>query len=177
MKKNYHWIIILFVPANCTSKLQPADVVHQRTLKYHFKQGFNLWLAGEISKQIAGGVADGDVKCDFRIGVLREGLCGWLLDAWRQLADMKEMTVRGWAKCGLIRPFDREFQNEALEHQTELFRQNIPAVQEGSEDPTEEQEAEEVYEWQDDLTIAELQELALMEARRTWRAGPRQGGT
>ena len=37
LRETYTWLIFLYVPANCTSKLQPCDVIVQRPLKHGFK--------------------------------------------------------------------------------------------------------------------------------------------
>lgn len=48
MKKDHLRICVLFVPANCTSKLQPADVILQRPLKCAFSRCFKQWSAACI---------------------------------------------------------------------------------------------------------------------------------
>ena len=45
MKKEYPWICVLFILANCTSKLQPVDVILQRPLKCGFINCFKQWSA------------------------------------------------------------------------------------------------------------------------------------
>lgn len=164
IKKEHPEIIVLYIPANCTSKLQPADVCLQRPLKYRLKQGFNKSLAKDMGGQLAAGVAPKDVKCNFKIGPLREGICGWLLGAWKEVQMMDNMIKRGWRRS-MLGPelFDREFQNTALEHQADLFTR-VPQVEEhnGEEDPTVgDGLSDDVYEWDDDLPIGELQRRAL----------------
>jgi hypothetical protein len=41
MKENFPHILLLFVPANCTSKLQVMDVVFQRPFKHAIHQLYN----------------------------------------------------------------------------------------------------------------------------------------
>lgn len=46
-------IHLVFVPANCTSKLQVADVTLQRPFKATIRRCFEQWAAEEMRKQIA----------------------------------------------------------------------------------------------------------------------------
>ncbi len=50
MKENFPHILLLFVPANCTSKLQVMDVVFQRPFKHAIHQLYNQFQATEIAK-------------------------------------------------------------------------------------------------------------------------------
>jgi hypothetical protein len=69
------WLCVVYVPANCTSKLQPADVILQRPLKGAFRAGFNTWLIGVAQSQFEKGVTPSNVQLDFTIGLLREQSC------------------------------------------------------------------------------------------------------
>lgn len=121
MKREHPHICVLFVPANCTSKLQPADVILQRPLKCAFSRSFKQWSAACIQKQLEDDVSI--VQLDLSIKTLREELCTWLLQAWKEVGSRKQMIVKGWGKCGLLRVFDRAFQAEAMESHshTSLF--------------------------------------------------------
>ncbi|GAQ88167.1 hypothetical protein KFL_004060010 [Klebsormidium nitens] len=58
MAERFPLVKVLFVPANCTGKLQPADVVLQRPFKHRFRQQFNSWQAAEVAAQIEGGMGE-----------------------------------------------------------------------------------------------------------------------
>jgi hypothetical protein len=62
MKENFPHILLLFVPANCTFKLQVMDVVFQRPFKHAIHQLYNQFQAVEIAKQIKAGVNPSKVK-------------------------------------------------------------------------------------------------------------------
>jgi len=62
MKENFPHILLLFVPANCTSKLQLMDVIFQRPFKHAIHQLYNQFQAAEIAKQIKAGVDPSKVK-------------------------------------------------------------------------------------------------------------------
>ena len=69
------WLCVVYVPANCTSKLQPADVILQRPLKAAFRTEFNSWMIENSMSQFLTGASPSDVKLDFTIGTLREQAC------------------------------------------------------------------------------------------------------
>ena len=50
IKRKHPEILILFIPANCTSILQPAHIIIQRPLKHAFMNQFNSWTMENITK-------------------------------------------------------------------------------------------------------------------------------
>ena len=59
MKKQHPRIHLVYVPANCTSRLQLCDVALQRPFKSCIKQSFNDWAATAIAAQIKCGKVTG----------------------------------------------------------------------------------------------------------------------
>jgi hypothetical protein len=108
------FIKLLYVAAGCTSKGQPADVIQQKPLKAGIKRGFDLYMAGQVAKQIADGVPPSEVQLDLRMGTLREEIVKWAKESFHSLMGRQDMVCKGWKKCGLLRAFDPEFQKEAL---------------------------------------------------------------
>jgi hypothetical protein len=82
MKENFPHIFLLFVLANCTSKLQVMDVVFQRPFKHAIHQLYNQFQAAEIAKQIKAGVDPSKVKLQTTIAQLRGEVMGFLRGAW-----------------------------------------------------------------------------------------------
>ena len=52
MKNNYSHIHVLYIPENCTSIYQHADVILQRPFKYIFRQEFNKYTMSMIISHI-----------------------------------------------------------------------------------------------------------------------------
>jgi hypothetical protein len=111
MKSNYPIIHLLFIPANCTSIFQPADVILQRPFKHAFRVEFNKFTMDVISNQID---KDEDLKVDLKMSTLRPKICGWLFTAWHNLTTRREMVKKGWSYTGLQRAFEPEFQKQAM---------------------------------------------------------------
>jgi hypothetical protein len=125
----------MFVPANCTSKLQVADVVLQRPLKHRFRQQFNTWQAQQVALQVLGKVEPKDIKLDLGVKELRGKVVGWLMTAWEELAVEEQMIRRGWEKCRLGKIHDSAFQSHAI---SECLTKGLLANFEPLEDREEE---------------------------------------
>ena len=59
LQREHPRIHLVYVPANCTSKLQLADVALQRPFKSCITQNFNEWAATAIATQIRSGEVTG----------------------------------------------------------------------------------------------------------------------
>ena len=53
---------VVFVPANCTSELQPLDLSVNKVLKDHMKTKFTQWYADQVSAPLTNGKAIEEVK-------------------------------------------------------------------------------------------------------------------
>jgi hypothetical protein len=74
MKSNYPRNHLFFIPANCTSNFQPADVILQRPFKHAIRVEFNKFTMDVISNQID---KDEDLKVDLKMSTLRPKICRW----------------------------------------------------------------------------------------------------
>ena len=94
----YH---LIFVPAGCTSKAQPADVALQRPFKAGIVNEFTRWMTSEIHHLIKGGMAPAEIKVDTGLARLKPMLVGWAWGSWSTLRKKRELIIEGWRKCGL----------------------------------------------------------------------------
>ncbi|KAL3677917.1 hypothetical protein R1sor_020873 [Riccia sorocarpa] len=115
LEETHTWIALLFVPAGCTSKFQPCDVIVQRPLKDAFRKEFQGWCVREISNMLTESSSPEDIKMDFSISTLRKLACDSLFSAHNQVASKKEMIRCGWRKCGLLQAWEHEHQLRAVE--------------------------------------------------------------
>ena len=106
MKQGYSNILVLYVPPNCTGKLQPQDVVVQKPLKGGIKAGFREFQVTKFRE--AQRTGNYKVLCDFRISVIKPFTPTWLYAGWKRVADDMDMVRKGWAKCGLTGVFEPE---------------------------------------------------------------------
>jgi hypothetical protein len=135
--KTHSEILMLFVPANCTTIFQPADVILQRPFKHGFRQQFDLWTMEEMDKQLQTRAVE-DIKMDFRMSTIKPHLCAWLLKAWQHV-DKENLIQRGWEQCGIKQAFEASVQSLAMQQNmmTPLFL-DIPAAELDTGDKEEE---------------------------------------
>lgn len=93
-------IHLVFVPANCTSKLQVADVALQRPFKRGITQRFNQWAASRVAEQIADGEIVGLAE-SMKMSTIKPLALEWCIESWKELKERKDLIVHGWHKCCL----------------------------------------------------------------------------
>ena len=100
LRQKHPRIHLVYVPANCTSKLQVADVALQRPFKSHIRSQFNSWAAAQIKEQIAAGQEKvvGFADC-FGMAKLKPLTLQWCIESWQRLCDEKSYVAQGWYKC------------------------------------------------------------------------------
>jgi hypothetical protein len=98
-------IIVLFVPACCTSDLQPLDLTVNALLKKKQKEQFTEWYADEIGKQIDNGVAYTDVRVEFPLSFVKPQHAKWVITTIRFLNDKPQIIFKGFELAGLLSCF------------------------------------------------------------------------
>ena len=89
---------LVFVPANCTSKLQVADAALQRPFKAGVRRSFETWAADLLLQQISAGCVVG-LREHFGMVNLKRHVLQWCVDSWEQLQRQKHIIAEGWYKC------------------------------------------------------------------------------
>ena len=115
LRTHFPRIHLIFVPPNCTSKLQVADVALQRPFKHGITSRFNMWAAQQFKTQIAEGHIVG-LSESFKMKVIKPLVLQWCIDSWSELKERKELILKGWEKCctSLFNVHDRTKRLEAL---------------------------------------------------------------
>jgi hypothetical protein len=130
-------IHLVFIPANCTGKLQVADVVLQRPFKSVVKASFNRWAGEQIAEQIADGKVVGLSEM-LKMSSIKPLALQWCIDSWRGLQERKALILSGWKKCctSLYDVHDREKRIDALSMAVDqkLDLTHIPEEEEQDED-------------------------------------------
>lgn len=97
------WLKLVFVPANCTGFLQPADVSLNKPFKTHVRQSAESWLADQFD---AGKVPD------LRIRNLRPLAAQWMRDALNYLGTT-DAASNGLRRIGLHTCWRADIVNQA----------------------------------------------------------------
>jgi hypothetical protein len=129
MKEKHPEILLIFVPSNCTSVLQPADVILQRPFKHAFRQQYDMYTSESIDTQLATKAAK-DVRVDTKMSTLKPLLYSWLLLSWQHI-NKPQMIKVGWSQCGLLQAFQQPFQVHAMDEnmKTPLFLNEPAAIE------------------------------------------------
>jgi hypothetical protein len=78
LKAKYPGLHILYIPPNCTSALQPLDVLYNGQLKCFLKSCSGKWLADHIAAQLQSGVPPEEVKVPRTKTELIGPFCDWM---------------------------------------------------------------------------------------------------
>ncbi len=103
MRQKQPRIHLVYVPANCTSKLQVADVTLQRPFKSCIRQQFNEWAAATVKSMLIDGTAEQE-RCSelaesFKMASIKPRVVQWCVDSWQRLCAEKSFIAQGWYKC------------------------------------------------------------------------------
>ena len=98
INKEHPYIHLVYIPPNCTSKLQVADVVLNYAFKHGIKQRFNAWAAELIAGQVASGQSVG-IKPHLTMPQVRPKILQWAYESWSSLREEKLPILKGWHKC------------------------------------------------------------------------------
>jgi hypothetical protein len=94
------WIHLVFIPANCTSKLQVADVILQRPFKHGVRKRFSQWAAAIIKDQITKRDVLG-LNPHLKMSVIKPLCLQWCFESWNTLKQRKDFITFGWHTCVL----------------------------------------------------------------------------
>jgi hypothetical protein len=107
----YH---LVYVPANCTSKAQPADVMLQRPFKNAIVRTFTAWMSDQIGHHINLGENPDTLRVDTTLSRLKPLLVDWTWQSWIRLFDKTDLIKEGWRKSGLGEVLNAAEQREAM---------------------------------------------------------------
>lgn len=123
LEKKYPTLKFLFVPANCTSVLQPLDISFNSHFKKVIKTHAAAWMSEVVKRQLDSGKSIEDVKLPLHKSHIAPQLCTWLLRAceWGSLDVSSTQVIRsGWVKSGLDLAFDEAKRGPLVSHAFKL---------------------------------------------------------
>lgn len=163
-------IHLVFVPANCTSKLQVADVALQRPYKNGITQRFNQWAAQQIKLQIQEGNVVG-LNESMKMGTIKPLVLLWCIDSWSVLKERRDLITETWHKCcvslfNVMDPIKRMEAVAAVARQ-ELEQAHVPAEEELQEDDEESDDTgDEEDEDEDELDLTQERQFGSRKSDR-----------
>ena len=102
-----------FVPANCTSELQPNDIALNAPLKVDLTNSFTRWYAQKVCSALKANedniqAAVEAVQPDLRLSVMKPIHAMWTVDAITALQVKKELIFSGWRRAGITATVEME---------------------------------------------------------------------
>jgi len=104
-RAKYPKLLILFVPAGCTGKFQPADLILQRVFKHIVRREFNALLANLVKEHLCSGKDSSSFKMNTHLGYLRDLTPGFLAKAYTYMLDNPDLVSRSWSKATADVPY------------------------------------------------------------------------
>jgi hypothetical protein len=98
LRRKHPRIHLVFVPANCTSKLQVADVALQRPFKHGITSRFNAWAASLVAEQLAENKIVG-LNDSLKMTSIKPLALQWCIESWQELKERTDLIIDGWYKC------------------------------------------------------------------------------
>jgi len=123
LRTHHPSIHLVFVPANCTSKLQVADVALQRPYKSCIRRSFDKWAAAMLYEQLAAGVPI-RLKENFSMPIIKPLLLQWSIDSWHELRDRKELILQGWGQC-VVSLYDVHDPEKRMQAMRDVIQQQL----------------------------------------------------
>lgn len=160
IRTNHPQIHLVFIPANCTSQLQVADVMLQRPFKHGVRQRFNTWAADILREQVNTGELVG-LAPYLKMSSIKPLLLQWLVESWKKMSEGRDYIKFGWHTC-CVSLFDVHDAVKRIEVLESVAKGELDAngfVPEGTED-------EEKGEESDHEEDEERDELDVMKERR-----------
>jgi hypothetical protein len=168
LRMKYPRIQLVFVPPNCTSRLQVADVVLQRPFKVGVTTSFNLWAVEQVREQLKSLSPGTTPLLDHvtKMSVVKPLVLQWTIESWSKLRERRDLINDGWKKCctSLYDVMDPEKQREAVEAvaKLELEATHIP----DEEEPEDKHESAQEEGSDDELDLTQ----PVADGRRSGRA-------
>ena len=93
-------IYCVFVPANCTDRLQPMDLSVNKSAKEFMRAQFSAWYASQVQKQLDSGVEEVS-PVDLRMSIMKPVGARWLVSLYDYLRENSDIIKNGFNAAGI----------------------------------------------------------------------------
>ena len=98
--------LLEFVPANCTSQLQPLDVSLNGPYKEALSSEFTDWYAGLVSAAVQKDpdnfeLAAASVNPELKLSIMKPLHAGWVMNCHAKLSAKADLIIDGWRRSGI----------------------------------------------------------------------------
>lgn len=92
-------ILRVFIPSNCTDKLQPIDLSVNKVAKDFLKKRFQEWYGNIICQQLDDGVCE---EVDLRLSRMKPLSAKWVIKMAEYFKTRPEIIVNGFSAAGIL---------------------------------------------------------------------------
>ena len=110
---------LVVVSHNLTIKFQPLDISVNRVAKEFISNKFNAWYAERVSKQLANGIAPGDVMVSLKLSDLKPLHAKWIIEMYNHHRKQKNSIMKGFDAAGITEAI--KFANDVFTRVENLF--------------------------------------------------------
>ena len=96
-------ILCVFIPANCTDKLQPLDLSINKAAKDFMRKKFQEWYGNNICQQLDDGICE---EVDLRLSRMKPLLAKWIIEMAEYFTAHPEIILNGFAAAGILGLFN-----------------------------------------------------------------------
>ena len=114
IKQTYPTFHVVFVPAGCTGKAQPADVILQRSFKHEITKQYTQWVMTETETLIKTGIDPELIRIECGLGIVKPLAVEWAYRSWKLLTANKHSIAIGWNRMGFDNVLKPEFQMQSM---------------------------------------------------------------
>lgn len=122
VREQYAWLLILYIPAACTSKLQPCDLALNRTVKHEAAEAFAEQFAQALYSYA--GTAEertAFMKVSLATSTLKPLLALFVRQGVLRVKEQPESIKGAWKTAGWLGAWDPEVQQRAKQRKEVLF--------------------------------------------------------
>lgn len=91
-------IVYEFIPAGCTSHLQPLDVHFNSVFKYEMKKKSTAWYSDVFATRMKEGE---DAEVSLTTSAMKPLHAVWLMEVWHSLREKPDIARTAFEQCGI----------------------------------------------------------------------------
>ena len=95
-------ILLVFVPANCTDRLQPLDLSVNKPFKNELRQHFVEWYSSSVAKELKSGKSVNDINIGFQMSVVKPLSANWFISAYDYIHSSPDIICNGFRAAGIF---------------------------------------------------------------------------
>ena len=101
-------MLVAFLPANTTDRLQPLDLSISKPAKDFIRDKFRHWYANEVSQGLQNDTKNGVVPVDMQAGVMKELGAKWLVGFYDHVRSNPNLIVNGFKEAGILEALEND---------------------------------------------------------------------